>query len=75
MKHIITAAMLILASPAFASSAAEWDCGNGATAISNRGELSFSIAKQPRKGALRWDFRDLDNPKVWLNGKLCKQSN
>ena len=88
MKPLIAAvALLVLATPALASSAAEWDCGNGAKVISNRGELSFNTTlgsmygekgTYPRRGSHRpdwkWDFRG-DRAKVWLNGKLCKQTN
>jgi len=86
MRLLIIAAVL-LATPAYANSAAEWDCGNGATATSNKGFLTFSTSlgsqygekgTYPRRGShrpdWRWDFRG-DRVKVWLNGKLCKRTN
>jgi hypothetical protein len=88
MKPLIAAvALLVLTTPAFASSAAEWDCGNGATATSGKGELGFGTilgsmygekGTYPRRGShrpdWRWDFRG-GRSKVWLNGKRCKQTN
>lgn len=89
MKHIITAAMLILATPAFAAeekrfygSAAAWEC-KGATAISNKGYLTFEVVLgsqygekglPPRQGSLNWKW-DMDKGEVWLNGKSCKKVN
>jgi len=86
MRLLIIAAVL-LATPAYANSAVEWDCGNGATATFNKGFLTFSTSlgsqygekgTYPRRGShrpdWRWDFRG-DRVKVWLNGKLCKQTN
>ena len=82
---IIVAALLALATPAFASSAAEWDCGNGNKAISNKGFFGFDTTMgsqygekgwPPARGSRSLNWRwDLAKDKVWLNGKLCKRSN
>ena len=86
-RFLVAAALLVLATPALASSAAIWNCGKGATVISNRGELSFNTTlgsmysekgTYPARGShrpdWRWDLRG-DRTKIWLNGKRCKQAN
>jgi hypothetical protein len=85
--RLLAVAAVLLATPAYANSAAEWDCGNEATATLNKGFLSFSTSLGSQYGAKgtfpdrgthrpnwRWDLRG-DRVKVWLNGKLCKQVN
>jgi hypothetical protein len=84
---IVIGALLISAGPSSANSAAEWDCGNEATATANKGFLTFSTSlgsaygekgTYPDRGShrpnWRWDFRG-GRAKIWLNGKLCKQTN
>ena len=85
MKHLaIVAALALLPTTAMSNTAAEWDCGNGAKASSNRGEFGIWIGRPyddkayPLRGSRHldwtWDFRG-SKDKVWLNGKLCKRTN
>ena len=85
MRPLIIAALLLASTPALAAtspSAAEWDCGNGVTVFSSKGEMGayFSFGDKyrgTRKLDLKWDYkpRGSDEHKVWLNGKACKRSN
>ena len=85
---IIAAALLVLTIPAHAGpnaggSHAEWRCGKNAFAASGKGEISFTIGfggdygriAYPTRGSRRphwrWDYSTRE-PKIWLNGKLCK---
>ena len=82
MKTLITAAMLLASTSAFATSAAMWSCGNGVKAISDRGEFSIYMGKPygglsyPSRGSVKWDLRAKNTgTEIWLNGKACKRTN
>lgn len=87
MKTLIAAAMLLaLASPAHAvtdaDTAARWDCGNR-TRVTEDGEFGVFVhrplddADYANHGVIRldlkWDYRG-GKTRVWLNGKICKQT-
>lgn len=78
MKYSIIATLVLLSSPAFASSDAQWDCGNTIMATAGKGQFGFYMGKQyeggyPSRGILKWDLRR--DGSVWVNGRRCKRSN
>ena len=81
MKTLIAATLLLVSTAAFASTAAEWDCGRGVTATSDRGEFGFHMGKPydasyPRRGTVKWDLRVTNKgTEIWLDGKACKRTN
>ena len=83
MKTLIATTLLLASTSAFASTAAEWDCGKGVTATSDRGEFGFHMGKPydasyPRRGSVKWDLRGehkKGQPEIWLDGKACKRTN
>ena len=90
MKTAIALALLALATPALASTDAEWDCGNNLKAYSGKGTLGVYFRYQGKyddvdagphhpKGLrhfdLQWNFTDGAKSRMQVNGKVCTQTN
>lgn len=82
---VITAVLLTLATPAFASSDAQWECPGRFSISAGKGMMSVSKiygseygekGLPPERDAYRvtWEFRNKSRD-LWVNGKKCKVTN